>query len=110
MDFSIREDRKMVKNCLDAISQAIDLHKKAGTLVLDGQQVADLETVHMPALVGNWLSHYSTATGASLSPYVLTGVLDTIDKLSECFKYPCTCGGGTQLRFYKNLAAKACKC
>jgi hypothetical protein len=63
LDFSIRDDRKMVKNCLDAISAAIDLHKKASDLILDSQQVHDLETVHVPALVGNWVSHWACPLG-----------------------------------------------
>lgn len=110
LDFSIRDDRKMVANCLDTISSALDLHKRAGDLILDAQQVHDLETVYVPALVANWVSHYSTATGVSLSPYVLIGVLDTINKVTECFTYPCGCGGGLQARFYKSLTAKACAC
>jgi hypothetical protein len=110
MDFSIRDDRKMVANCLDAISYEIDLHRKANDLILNQQQVDDLVRVHVPALVGNWVSHYASASGASLSPYVLLGILDTINKLSECFMYPCRCGGGSQLRFYKDLTSKACTC
>jgi hypothetical protein len=110
LDFSIRDDRKMVANCLDTISGAIELHKRAGDLILGSKQVNDLETVYVPALVGNWVSHYATATGASLSPYVLIGVLDTINSVAECFMYLCKCGGGSQLRFYKNLSSKACAC
>jgi hypothetical protein len=110
LDFSIRDDRKMVGNCLDAISAAIDLHKRAGDLILSAQQVNDLETVYVPALVANWVAHYSTATGASLSPYVLMGVLDTINKVAQCFMYPCSCGRGVQPRFYKSLSSKACPC
>ena len=100
----------MVGNCLDAINDAIDLNKKAGSLVLSNQQVQDLHIVHVPSIVGNWVSHFSTSSAASISPYVLTSVLDAIDKLGECFKYPCTCNGGTQQRFYKNLSVKACAC
>ena len=110
LDFSIREDRKVVGNCLDAILNGIDLHKRAGTLVLDAQQVRDLETVHLPALVGNWVSHYSTGTGASLSPYVFLGLLDTINKVTTCFMYSCSCSGSPQPRFYRNLTTKACTC
>lgn len=110
LDFSIRDDRKMVGNCLEAISSEIDLHKRAGTLILEPQQVNNLETVHVPALVGNWVVHYATLTGTSLSPYVLIGLLDTINKVAECFMYPCTCRGASQLRFYKNLSSKACAC
>lgn len=110
LDFSIRDDRKMVGNCLDAISTAIDLHKRAKNLILDPKQVYNLETIHVPAIVGNWVSHYASSTGASLSPYVLIGLLDTINKVTECFMYPCMCRGGSNLRFYKNLSSKACSC
>jgi predicted secreted protein len=110
LDFSIRDDRKMVGNCVDAIMEEIDLHSRAKTLILSQQQLDDLAKVHVPALVGNWVSHYATASVASLSPYVLLGVLDTINKVTECFMYPCGCGAGSQPRFYKNLTSKACKC
>jgi hypothetical protein len=110
LDFSIREDRKMVGNCIDAISNSINLNKRAGTLILHATQLRDLENVYMPALVANWVSHYSTGTGASLSPYVFLGVLDTINKITNCFTYECKCSGAVQPRFYRNLSAKACKC
>jgi DNA repair exonuclease SbcCD ATPase subunit len=110
IDFSIRDDRKMVGNCLDAISDEVDLHKRANDLILTQQQVDDLVKVHVPALIGNWVSHYATASGASFSPYVLLGVLDAINRLSDCFKYSCSCGGGPQPRFYKDLTSKACGC
>jgi hypothetical protein len=110
LDFSIREDRKMVGNCLDAISSAIELHKRAGTLILEAQQIRDLETVHVPVIVGNWISHYSTGTAVSLSPYVYLGVLDAINKITDCFTYSCKCSGTFKPRFYASLSAKACKC
>ena len=110
LDFSIRDDRKMVKNCLDAIGEAISLHQGAGSLILTLQQVNDLTGVYVPSIVGNWVSHYSTSSAASVTPYVLLGVLDAIDKLADCFRYPCACGGGTQQRFYKSLSSKACAC
>jgi hypothetical protein len=110
LDFSIRDDRKMVGNCLDSISSAIDLHKRAGDLILTASQIRDAESVHVPALVANWVNHYATLTGASLSPYVLIGVLDTISRFSECFMYNCNCQGPVKLRFYRNLGSKACSC
>jgi len=100
----------MVGNCLETISGALDLHRRAGDLILDSGQIHDLETVYMPSLVANWVSHYATATGVSLSPYVLLGVLDSINKVTSCFMYPCKCDGSLQPRFYKNLTAKACGC
>jgi len=110
LDFVIRDDRKMVGACIDAIQAAIQLHKKAGNLILDAQQLRDVEGVHVPALLANWVSHYSTGVTASVTPYVFLGVLDTIDKFGECFRYACTCGTGPTRRFYKNLTEKACGC
>jgi DNA repair exonuclease SbcCD ATPase subunit len=110
LDFSIREDRKMTGNCIDAISNAINLHKKAGTLVLQTSQLLKIETIYVPALVANWISHHSTGASASLSPYVLLGVLDSINDLCGSFMYECNCTGSLKLRFYRNLYAKACSC
>ena len=110
LDFSMRDDRKMVKNGLDAIKAAMDLHKAAINLVLEPSQVSDFDNIHVPALVANWVSHYATGSASSLSPYVLMGVLDTIDEVSDCFKYDCNCTGTVRRRFYRNLSNKACSC
>jgi len=58
IDFAIKDTSRMVGNCLDAITSAVDLHNRAGSLILDAQQIADLDTAHVPAIVGNWVSHY----------------------------------------------------
>lgn len=110
LDFSIRDDRKMVRNCLDVIEAAVTLHQQAGRLVLSATQLADLQNVHIPAIVSNWLAHYPTSVGASLTPYVYLGVLDSIDRIADCFRYQCVCGGTPQPRYYKNLSEKACTC
>lgn len=110
VDFVIRDDKKMVGACIDAIQLAIQLHKKAGDLILDATQFKDVEGVHVPALLANWVSHYSTGVTASVTPYVFLGVLDTIDKFVECFRYSCTCSKAPTRRFYKNLAEKGCGC
>ncbi|MDP1603776.1 MAG: ABC transporter ATP-binding protein, partial [Legionella sp.] len=87
IDFAMKETNRMVSNCLDAITGAIDLHKRAGTLVLDANQVQQLSTAHVPALLGNWCSHYETAAATSISGPMLLSVLQSIDDLSECFRY-----------------------
>jgi DNA repair exonuclease SbcCD ATPase subunit len=110
VDFAIRDDRKMVGNCLDAISHDVRIHKAAGDLILDATDVANFEQVHMPALVANWISHYETGVAASLGPYVLRGVLDTVDDVAECFRYECRCGGGSVRRYFKSLTKKHCQC
>ncbi len=103
IDFAIKDTKRMVNNCLDAIISAIELHKKAETLVLDEQQILDIDTSHVPAIIGNWVSHYETGSGSSLSASVLSGVIDSIDALVECFRYSDTSGEFTVRRWYKAL-------
>jgi hypothetical protein len=103
IDFAIKDTSRMVSNCLNAITSAVELHEKAGTLVLDAQQVQDIDTTHVPAIVGNWVSHYETGSGSSLSAPALGGVIKSIDALAECFKYDDTSGGSTVRRWYRGL-------
>lgn len=105
-DFAIRDHMRMVGNSLDAIMAAVRLQQLAGGLVLDAGQVADLETRHMPALVSNWVSHYSTAVSASLSPPVLQGVLQAAEDLTECFKYDDHSGTTVVRRWYRSLTSR----
>ena len=94
LDFAIKDHLKMVSNCLDAIGSAIDLHRKACNLVLDAKQLADVNSIHVPALVGNWASHYETASSSSISPPLLKSVLHTIDNFAECFRFDDISSGG----------------
>lgn len=110
LDFSIRDDRKMVKNGLNAIKTAITLHKSAGSIILESSQINNIDNIHVPSIIANWVSHYATGAASSLSPYVLKSVLDTIDLVSDCFKYDCNCSGTTIPRFYKSLSQKNCSC
>ena len=101
IDFAIKDTSRIVSNCLDAITSAIELQKKAGTLVLDVQQVQNIDTSHVPAIVGNWVGHYETGAGSSLSAPALSGVIGSIDALAECFRYDDTSGGSTVRRWYR---------
>ena len=103
IDFAIKDTSRMVNNCLNAITSAIELHKKAGTLVLDAVQVQDFEKSDLPAVVGNWVSHYETGSGSSLSAAALNGVISTIDNLVECFRYDKKSDNSTERRWYKAL-------
>ena len=103
IDFVIKDTNRMVSNCLDAITSAVDLHKKAGSLILDAKQVGDLGAVHVPAIVGNWVSHYETGSGSSLSAPVLSGVMSSIDALTECFRYDDSSSGSNVRRWYRSL-------
>ncbi len=112
LDFAIKDQQKMIENCLDAIKRSLDLHLHAGRLILTPQQQRDIDAVLVPALISNWVNHYATATGTSLDPHVLLNVLDTCDKFANCFKYDCTCmsKGTTTRRYYRTLSTKECNC
>ncbi|MRG71106.1 hypothetical protein GH722_04945 [Alphaproteobacteria bacterium HT1-32] len=106
LDFAIKDTNKMVKNCLDAIEEAIDLHQKANSLVLDAQQVQDLLNSHVPAIVANWVSHYATGGSSSFSAPVLQGVVNAIDAMSDCFRYDDTSETPTVRRWYRSLSKR----
>lgn len=110
IDFVIRDNTRMVGPCIDAIQSDVRLHKAAGALALSAQQERDLDTVHAPAIIGNWVSHYETGGAGAVAPAVLLGVVNSIELLADCFKYDCRCGGGIQRRWYKSLADRACPC
>lgn len=110
LDFSIRDDRKMVENALNAILDAVKIQRVAGSLVLDSSQYSQLDTVIVPSIIGNWVTHYATGATSSLSPHVLLSVLNTVDEFVDCFRYDCSCSGSTCRRFYKSLSHKHCGC
>lgn len=110
LDFAIRDDRKMVDNALTAIKAAVTLTNQASQLVLTPQQLGDIDTLHVPALVANWVTHYATGVITNLNPYVLQNVLATIDSFAACFQYQCQCDGPARPRYYKSLMQKHCNC
>jgi hypothetical protein len=73
VDFSIRDDRKMVQNCINAITSAIDLHSRANQLILSQpQHTAALNTL-IPSIMANWLAHYSTGVSGLIHTSSITG-------------------------------------
>lgn len=110
LDFAIRDDKKMVKNALDAITSAVALHDAANKLILTSQQRTGVRNTYVPQIISNWVNHYATGALGSFSPSVLRGVLDDVDAFVDCFTYSCTCAGSTRLRYYKDLSAKHCLC
>ena len=107
IDFAMKDHTRMVSNCLDSITQAVDLHKSAGTSILEARQVQDFEGVYVPALVGNWVSHYETTSGSSLSAPVLKGLINTIDAIAECFKHDYVQGAAKARRWYSALSSNS---
>jgi DNA repair exonuclease SbcCD ATPase subunit len=110
LDFAIRDDRKMVENAVTAIKDAVRLHQMANSLILDRTQVNNLTSVVVPALLGNWVSHYATGITNNLSVQVLMALFATIDQFADCFQYDCRCSGGVKRRDYRSLSQKACGC
>lgn len=106
IDFVIKDTQKMVANALDAINTAIDLHRKAGNLVLDAVQVDDFEKRRVPAIVGNFTSHYATGSTSSFTPHLLIGVMNDIDALDECFKFDQSSNGQVQRVWFKSLTKR----
>lgn len=106
LDFAIKDTNRMVRNCLDAIKEAIDLHQRAGSLVLNTQQVQDVLNSHVPAIVSNWVSHYATGGSSSFSRPVLSGVITSIDDLADCFKYDDTSVSPMQRKWYRSLSRR----
>jgi uncharacterized protein YgfB (UPF0149 family) len=106
IDFAMKDHSQMVQNCIDAITEAVSLQQKANTLILDAKQIRDLGTVHVPAIVGNWVSHYATGSASSFSAPMLKSVISTVDALSECFRFDYVAGGQTTRRWYKSLSSR----
>lgn len=106
IDFAIKDSSKMVQNCIDAINDAVELHSKANSLVLTAQHVSDLQKVHVPAIVGNWLSHYATGASSSFSAPVLQKVMQTIDAMADCFQYDDMSTGSAQRKWYRSLSKR----
>lgn len=106
LDFAMKDHNKMVSNCLSAITDAIELNKKASILVLDNKQQDDLKNILIPCLVGNWISHYETASAVAIAPPVLQSVLIAIDAFTECFRYDDPTGGGNTRKWYRSLSKR----
>lgn len=105
MDLAVNDHSKMVGTCLAAIVYAVEIHEKAGVIILEPAQIAGLKGRYAPAIVANWVSHYGTSAAASFSPPALLGVLASIDELTKCFQFDSTGSGDYQ--FYKSLTRKS---
>jgi DNA repair exonuclease SbcCD ATPase subunit len=104
IDFAMKDHMQMVGNCLNAIDKALDITAAAGQLVLSAQQLTDVTTIHVPAIVGNWTAHYGTGSPSSLAPAVLRRVLQTVDDYADCFRKDVVNAGGHVAReYYRSL-------
>ena len=90
-DVAFGDDKRTPGELLKAIETAVDLEKRAGSLILDASQVQNLQ-LHSATIIGNFLSHWSTGQTHAFSAPALLGVMQAIDRFPECFQYEPTPG------------------
>lgn len=106
IDLAMNESKVMVQTCVDSIESALDLRVKAGeTLSLTTDQQRDVKNTHVPAIVGNIMSHYNTGGAGHFSPSAILGVVQKIDDFEKCFKQEDPAGSG-HYRWYKSLTER----
>ncbi len=100
-DYATRGDKRTLSTYMDAITAAVSLFQAAGRCVLSTQQIGDLQIHHMPSIMANYVSHYETGAGSPFNAYALLGVLQSIDRLADCFCW--TEPTSNQRRYYRRL-------
>jgi recombinational DNA repair ATPase RecF len=90
-DVAFGDDKRTPGELLKAIEAAVDLEKRAASLVLDATQVQNLQ-MHSATIIGNFLAHWSTGQTQAFSAMALLGVMQAIDRFPECFQYEPTPG------------------
>jgi hypothetical protein len=99
-DIAFGDDKRTPGELLKAIEAAVDLEKRAGSLILDATQVQNLQ-MHSATIIGNFLAHWSTGQTQAFSAPALLGVMQAIDRFPECFRYEPTLGAPT--KYYSSL-------
>jgi len=102
IDIAYSDEQKMASNLIGAIQEAVALHKKAGTIVLEPAQQSGL-TLHESTIVSNYLSHWETGSTGGFAAHALQLAMQAIDAFVECFQWELTPG---DKRFYKSLSKK----
>lgn len=105
-DYATRADKRTLSTYLEAITKAVDLYSRAGSCVLDAQQIADIQNTHVASIVANFVSHYETGAGTPFGAYPLLGVLASIDDLYLCFTFT-EPGPPAVQKLYKRLDRRA---
>ena len=100
LDLVFGDEKRTAGEYIHAISAAVDLEQRAGSLVLDPGQITDFQT-HSASIVGNFLAHWSSGQAHAFSAPALMGVMQAIDRLQDCFKYEPA--AGTAKKFYSSL-------
>jgi hypothetical protein len=101
LDLAFSEEKRLPGEFLKAIEDAVELHRKAGTLVLDAAQQKALG-LHSATIIGNFLSHWATGQTQAFSAPALLGVMKAIEVFPDCFKYEPS--PGAPKKFYASLS------
>lgn len=106
-------DEKMVNKLVMAIAEIVELKRKAGKVrsSLNLPAKADFK-LHTQQLSNN-LSHWASASTASLSTAVLNRIINDIELFKRKFQYNCTCSLNAGWIYYKSLSSpkqKGCNC
>lgn len=100
LDIALREDSRMISDCLKAINSHIQLTHQAKICVLEQQQFDALQNTVIPSIMSNYLSHLETNSILSINNQTLMGLVARIDEFSESFKYTDDKG---DRKYYKSL-------
>ena len=103
MDVAFGDDKQTPGEYLSAIDAAVNLHRAAGSLVLEPTQLTNLQLASA-TMVGNFLSHWATGQTQAFSAHALLGVMQAIDSFVDCFKYQPTAGGARM--YYRSLSQR----
>ncbi len=101
---AFNDEKHMAKNLIDAINNAVALHRAANQLVLEPAQSAGLNTA-VATIVSNYLSHWSTGQTQAFTAPSLRGVMKAIDDFAGCFQHEHPPGSG-QRRYYRSLSQR----
>lgn len=88
LDLAARDDRKMVGNCLDAIRAHVRLRTDAGSIHMSAEELVALESIHVPAFMANWVTHFETGSSDDIDELMLRSLVRTVDEFVDLFKEP----------------------
>ena len=106
LDFSLSEGARSISRCFNAIEASVSLCRDAKKLTLDDRKLKDSSLFPVPIQIANLLSHYESGSKGNLSEPVLRGVVNSIDRFADCFKYSDDSDKSSSLKWRTSLTQK----
>lgn len=103
LELAFGDDKRTPGEYLKAIEAAVELERRAGTLILEPAQVQALR-IHSAAIIGNFLAHWSTGQTQAFSAPAMLGAMNAITAFPDCFKYEPA--PGVAKKFYSSLSRR----